>query len=247
MGSTILTPYASKSKCAFGAVSSYRMAARRSFFNLCLRLLGFLLLLGFVGSRAAAAEVHLRNIPVVSAGPGLTFAIADFDGDHRPDMATVQAKTGTASLADYQIQLRLSSFGLQFIHVLAPSGGLFIETRDVNGDGSIDLEVLTAWRRQPVSIILNKGRGSFSQVDPGLYAGAFSQPKAAFGKERTLARGTRDVVPGSRGETSLEAGSLLQTPARLEAIRASQIGILSHSLFLVSHAGRAPPFLYFSF
>jgi len=38
-----------------------------------------------------------------------------------------------------------------------------IEARDVNGDYPADLIGSTAWHRQPVTMLLNDGHGSFSK------------------------------------------------------------------------------------
>src|ERR1700733_6033904 len=91
----------------------------------------------------------------VSTGPGPQFAIADFDGDHQPDEARIQAVRGPTG--KYTIRLRLSGEGEQSIQLAAPGSGLQIEARDVNADNRVDLVVVTAWFRRPVAIFLNDG------------------------------------------------------------------------------------------
>jgi hypothetical protein len=98
------------------------------------------LFLGLVNG-ATAARAYAENLPATSPGPGLTFAIADFDGDRRPDFASVQAGQNRSSSSDYSIQIYLSEIGRQSIDIVAPVGGLLIEARDVDGDHSIDLIV----------------------------------------------------------------------------------------------------------
>src|SRR5215470_13614267 len=131
------------------------------------------LLLPLVLPTSGIAAVVPAPSGVVSAGPDIAVAYADFDGDSRPDVAGVQvARTGVHE-SEYWIQLRLSSVGSGAIVLLAPSGGLQIAARDVNGDHFPDLVVTTSWLQQPVAVYLNDGRGRFSRVDPGRFPSAF--------------------------------------------------------------------------
>src|SRR5208283_2221452 len=105
------------------------------------RLLCLLLVTGLVAGAAKVAEA--QSTPPTAVGLGLPFAIADLDGDLRPDLADVQIGRSDLSFTDYWIQLRLSAAGPQTILVVAPSGGLQIAARDVNGDHAIDLVLTT--------------------------------------------------------------------------------------------------------
>lgn len=141
-----------------------------------LRLRSFVLvfLVGFLGRSAAATGTDVHDARLASVGPGASFAIADFDGDQHPDLASVQGGRVGSSSTDYWIQLQLSASGRQAIQLVAPSGGLLIEARDVNGDHAIDLVLATAWFKQPVAILLNDGHGRFSRVEPTAFPGAFT-------------------------------------------------------------------------
>jgi hypothetical protein len=101
----------------------------------------------------------------------LAFAVADFDGDLRPDLAHIQIGRSDAALTDYWVQLQLSGAGQQSILVVAPSGGLQISVRDVNGDDAPDLVLTTSWLKTPVAILLNDGRGGFSRKEPSAFPG----------------------------------------------------------------------------
>src|ERR1700730_5036169 len=119
----------------FGSLTvlSDSSAARRYLF----RSLILSLFLSFVGGNASA-NTDVQKAPVTSVGPGLSFAIADFDGDLRPDIASVQTGRSGFSGTDYWIQLQLTTAGRQSFHVVASIGGLQIAARDVNGDHAVD-------------------------------------------------------------------------------------------------------------
>jgi hypothetical protein len=120
------------------------------------------------------------KVAEASAGPGLPFAIADFDGDSHLDYASVQTGRGDATTGDYWIRLRLSASGRRYIRVAAPVGGLRIEARDVNGDNAVDLVFASQWLDQPMAILLNDGHGNFSQVSPSAYLRTLHESNLAW-------------------------------------------------------------------
>lgn len=141
-------------------------------------LLLFLLVFSLCAPHTTQAAAQAPVLAPLS-GSGAPFAFADFDGDHRPDFATVEGSEGrTLSTENYWIRLRLSSLGKSYIHLSAPKGGLLVEARDVNGDNAVDLVVATAWLDQPVGVLLNDGRGNFSQASPSRFPEAFSKSSA---------------------------------------------------------------------
>jgi hypothetical protein len=175
-----------------------------------------------------------------SAGPGLPFAVADFDGDSVPDYASVQTGRIGASTQDYWVRLRLSASGRRYIRVAAPKGGLRIEARDVNGDNAVDLVFATAWLDQPVAIFLNDGHGNFSQVDPSAYPRTFHQPNFTWrdtaGHDWYTAGMPREPRAGNLGTRSVsrhfqaQYGSVCLPKAQLPP-----------NWFLASSPARAPP------
>jgi hypothetical protein len=189
---------------------------------------------------ATVPHAYAGNPPAASLGPGLTFAIADFDGDRRPDFASIQSRQNRGGSSDYSIQIYLSEVGRQSIPVNGPVGGLLIEARDVDGDRNIDLVVSTALRRQPVAIFLNDGHGTFSRAELAAFPEAFSEYET-------------NLVPGSNPETdglgiSPQSGTGIcpdENDSGIDRSPASLIPVLSAGFpldsFLTSHSGRAPP------
>jgi hypothetical protein len=139
-----------------------RKAPLRAVLVLCL-------VLGAAGW-ANAARTSTQLLPVSSAGFSSNFAIADFDGDRKPDLATVEIqKGGSSSSMQYSIRLQLTAGAAQVFGVIAPAGGLQIVARDVNGDDALDVLVSTAWQHKQVAVLLNDGHGKFTLADPAAF------------------------------------------------------------------------------
>jgi hypothetical protein len=219
---------------AFLKSLSYRFATVRFLY----RSLYLLLFAGLIGT-AAAADVP--RAPAASLGPGLAFSVADFDGDSRPDLASVQAAGKSDSLhTDYWIQLQLSATGRQTFRIVAPLGGLQIVSRDVNGDNAPDLVLTTAWLGQPVAILLNDGHGNFSQVEPAAFPEAFSESSSGWSCPSGHATDAVGVAPQFREDICLQA-ELISYLCAQSLLTAASDSLFSISPFLISHAGRAPP------
>src|ERR1700683_5485822 len=187
------------------------------------------------------ASTDAQTSPVASAGSRLTFAVADFDGDLRPDLADVGIGRSSVSLTDYWIRFRLSAAERQTILVVAPSGGLEIAARDVNGDHAIDLIVTTVWLRRPVAILLNDGHGRFSRVDPAGFPEAFRESGLRWGSSpQQLPCGALGSPPQSRSGIFSAAARAPRDWPRVGAVSLLSFGFVG-SAPLIAHLGRAPP------
>jgi hypothetical protein len=182
------------------------------------------------GPRSASSQVLM----------GSRFAIADFDGDSRPDLATVEFGQVGTSRAQYWIGFQMSAGPQQLIGVTAPVGGLEIALRDVNGDKNLDLIVTTRSLDRPVVILVNDGHGNFTLTDPTALsdvvlnvgeARALPNSETKDAAAAVLGRGCGDCAVDDRG------GETRVTP---EA-RAAEV-FCDHAFPLgVSVLGRAPP------
>jgi hypothetical protein len=223
------------------AVLKNSFAARCTVRRLFLPALALLLFLGVSGGSAAAAPgADVQTSPVTSIGPGPSFAIADFDGDHRLDLANVQAGRADSSFTDYRIQLQLTEAGRQSLQVVAPIGGLQIAARDVNGDQTVDLVLTSAGLKQPIAVFLNDGHGSFSRAEPATFPGAFSDSTTNFAPAPDATTDVVAVPPQSRSGINAEATDLSCFRLHAGSVSASSPGFVFGS-FLISHSGRAPP------
>jgi hypothetical protein len=199
-------------------------------------------LLALIGSFFAGIPVQAqaRNVSLPVSGSRLAFAIDDFDGDLRPDLASVQSVANNSSGTIYRVQFQLSAVGQQSIHLVGPSGGLRIATRDVNGDDFPDVIVSSAWREEPLAVLVNDGHGAFSLADPTSFPRAFGGSGKALNAK--LPPQTDTVATTSRlpvGDFSGTKYLLHASPARGSIPRANSASF--RSLILGSLLGRAPP------
>lgn len=198
----------------------------------------FLFALGFASLPAQADNT--TSGAGASAGLGSQFAIADFDGDLHPDVASIDSSITVAGSAHYRIQLRLSSVGPQSIQLIAPGGGLVIEARDVNGDHAVDLVLATAWRRQPVAIFLNDGHGTFSRAEPAEFPAAFTERPTKFYSAANDSIEAFGVLPPSRSGLAAPTNISFDCAVQGEFAMPGHSNVVSSAL-LIPHAGRAPP------
>ena len=212
-----------------------------------LRAIVTFLLLLICGAYApgVVAASDSRSVPTawsaILPAPDSSFAIADLDGDHRPDIASVQSGRG-GSRGGYWVGLRLSDAGRHYVRLAGPSGGLRVEARDVNGDNAVDLVFATAWLGEPVAVLLNDGHGNFSQAKPSSFPHAFSHAKSHF---------TRDAANVSVDPGFAQESSRFFSPLRNSAAHAPSQVLrfrLADTRFTPSgeqgsSSDRAPPFV----
>ncbi len=189
--------------------------------------------------RAAALPSATPSALSHSKSPS-RFAIADFDGDSRPDLATVEIGQIGPSRARYWIEFQLSTGAQQMIDVNAPIGGLDISSRDVNGDQSLDLIVTTAWLNQPVAVLLNDGHGNFTLTNPSAF------PAIVWSVEKMLRLSPLDVQDAALAALSRVSVDCASNEHTSEASAAPDLPpseISTHRPFPLSICvqGRAPP------
>jgi hypothetical protein len=131
----------------------------------CGPLLAMLFCLGFLlhSPSLAARSEWIRVSPGLTSGAN--FAIADFDGDRLPDVATVETGPSEAAQTRYWIQFAFGRGSRTGVAVSGPTGGLQIASQDVNGDSFQDLIVSTELANEPIAVLLNDGAGNFRLAD----------------------------------------------------------------------------------
>jgi hypothetical protein len=199
-----------------------------------------LLLISLSVGLSSANAGPIQNGPAISPGLGLTFAIADFDGDRGLDLASVQTGRSASGSSTYWIQFQLSASGRQSVQLVAPAGGLGIEARDVNGDHAIDLIFTSAWLRKPVAILLNDGHGKFLRAEPTAFPAAFDESGTSWVAGLRLHADFVALPPQSRIGVDRANNNQLHHQCSAEALPSSAPKFSITTVLLIS-AGRAPP------
>jgi hypothetical protein len=170
-----------------------------------------------------------------------TLVLADFDGDHQPDFATVRYQQDGNQTSRYCIRFELSSGSVTDISIVGPVGGLRLVTRDVNGDDFEDVAIYAVWRQEVLAVLLNNGSGQFTLADASGYSllttesGEFYRNPSDFRFDDVILAPTR-VTPDIQPQALNEAASRNVPdgpPAEARcASTPTQCGLL---------AGRSPP------
>jgi hypothetical protein len=203
---------------------------------LCICLL---LVFGAV-SHSTADPAPRQSQRLAVSTSGAQFAIADFDGDGRPDIATIEGGQSASDSASYSIELHLSGGPRQFIHLTLPAAGVAIEARDVNGDNTPDLLVVTRWFRQPLAIFLNVGHGSFQRVEPTAFRRVFDESNGFCCSLSNVKTELVNTWWQSRDDLWSDASELTGAISSLGKIAVS-ISSFVATCSLPRHTGRAPP------
>jgi hypothetical protein len=206
------------------------------------------LLLCYAGlGLAATAATAAQGSSHVAIGASSSFAIADFDGDRRPDLATAEIERSDSRLARYLIRLQFTAGpgqpgrSGQFIGVSGAFGLPQISAIDVNGDRAMDLVLTATGQPQPIAVLLNDGRGKFSLAKPSDFPAAAWDSPWHWGLASLQFHDVAVVVPTATPPVGAGAENSLRAPAQLAesrflASRGFPTGP-AHS----SPLGRAPP------
>jgi hypothetical protein len=129
----------------------------------CLVWVGVAEVLQFANAASARPSAAMVN----SHRNGARFVFADLDGDQKPDLALVEMQSQRSAKTNYSIHVKLSAGAESAIGINAPIGGLRVAARDVNGDDNLDLVVTSNLDGHFIEVLLNDGRGNFSEAAPG--------------------------------------------------------------------------------
>jgi hypothetical protein len=163
----------------------------------CLLLLEIGTALRFMGSDTRLSGEIGGN----SRLSGMPFAIADFDGDWKPDLAVIETASARRVPGNYAVRLQLSAAAEVSFLVAAPSGGIRVAARDVNGDDLPDVVISSVADKRVVAILLNHGHGEFTEAEPSSFAGFSSEPDTFL---RTLDESLSDRLTVASWRNSFE-------------------------------------------
>ena len=197
-------------------------------------------ILGFA-AYGSAAPTASQTRPFSSTQATSRFAIADFDGDNRPDLATVQVGDSNALDTHYWIAFQLSSGARRTLGITAPAGGLRITSQDVNGDDFLDIIVTTAWANRPVAILLNDGQGNFRVSDPSAFSAAFTTSDKSWASSADEATDATAILLSRYPTGNCPEGNEFSSPRNVTGLLVLRASRNSLSSPVVSFLGRAPP------
>ena len=84
-------------------------------------------------------------------------------------------KSSSSRITQYSIRFQLTAGISQVFGVTAPSGGLQIVARDLNGDNALDVLVTTSLQHEQVAVLLNDGHGKFRLADASDFPAAIQE------------------------------------------------------------------------
>jgi len=208
-----------------------------------------LLILLLAGVNSCLASPGLVAGATPTSVSQLGWAVADFDGDSRPDVAITRMEARGGGYV-YWVELDLSTNRkdgssqpqANLPAAVASISGLHLTPRDVDGDHDLDIVVTMGIARQPIAVWINDGKGRFEEGDLSAYPALTSPEDFAFSAPGTLdttqpafdqGPRSRFALPFCRGALQPLARSGLQRLARPES---------AVSLFPLEQApARAPP------
>lgn len=136
------------------------MKARSIFGRLVLAAL-FVVLAPFVRAQDGA-QGALSRLSFTAPLDG-TLAIADLDGDHKPDGAILLKSNWLGPRHNLSIQLHFTDRPNTELTFESNSQALTVRAWDIDQDGDIDLVVEETFSHKPISVWINEGHGDFHE------------------------------------------------------------------------------------
>jgi len=230
------------------AVWRARTAAKAALLLCCAVLVACGALLGLATTPATAAS-PAQDSSRAAIRASSSFAIADFDGDRRPDLATAEIERSNSRSTRYLIRLQLATGpgqreqAGQFIGVTGAFGLPQISAIDVNGDHALDLVVTAAGQRQPIAILLNDGRGKFSLANPRDFPAAVVDSPWRWSSASHLFQDLAVLIPTGAPQAEAARARHSFVPRPLTESRFSTSRGFPPDPLRSSPLGRAPPYV----
>ncbi len=234
----------------FAARGTLPVCRHRSGVKALLLLCAVLGLAACFGRTAAiAASPKQEATTHLGASANSSFAIADFDGDRQPDLATAEVERSDAHFTRYLIRLQLTSGRRpsgklwQSIAVTGAFGVLQIAAVDVNGDSALDLVVSAAGETRPIAVLLNDGHGQFSVTKPSDFPVSIPDSPRRWGSELGQVQDSAVLIPSRTPQAEAKNENRLRVPRPPPESALSAERAFPADPLYSSPGGRAPPAL----
>ena len=150
-------------------------------------LVSLLALACLTGSSAAARDGVTATL-LTSLIPAAPSVVADFNGDHKPDLATVRTALDSHHNGVYnQLDIQLNAAPSPVFSFLIRSAANRLSARDLDGDNDRDLVLETAFR-VPLAVWINDGAGHFQEgnLDSFRFQLSHDDPRSLASSERLM-------------------------------------------------------------
>jgi hypothetical protein len=150
------------------------------------RLLRGLLVLCVTGGGLAAASPDARGlvprglVQSLSSPSVSGWALSDFDGDSKIDLATTGPGRGDGRGYSHEVRLNLSASRETSFTFRSRSARIQLSAWDVDGDNDRDIVILESSTLEPIGVWLNDGFGNFAEGDLADFKDALQRNGRAF-------------------------------------------------------------------
>jgi hypothetical protein len=94
---------------------------------------------------------------------GPTLALADFDGDDKPDGAILLQSDVSRGQGNFELELHFTGRSNTDIKFQSPEPSVTVEALDIDHDGDIDLVIEQSLTRKRLQVWINDGHGNFER------------------------------------------------------------------------------------
>jgi len=194
------------------------------------------------GVQGALGEFNRTTSPAQIPGlSGSTLAVADFDGDNKPDGAILLQSDANLVKGNFAIKLHLTGHSNNEIRFQSLESALTVEAFDIDHDGDIDLIIEESISHKRLQIWINDGHGNFEKGrSEDFPSAADSNPDQIRSSERLDASALS--LPTQRGfETMLIACHIAGRPPSQKRLTAYSTNLPLSDQEFSRTLSRAPP------
>lgn len=99
----------------------------------------------------------------ISPLSGPRFAIADFDGDNKPDGALLLEPAPFLGSGSFQLELHFTGHNNSNINFQSPEPDVIVAAMDIDHDGDIDIVIQQSVTHKGLQVWINDGHGNFEK------------------------------------------------------------------------------------